>query len=83
MNSGGTLRPRALARISTCFGERMRLGDDVIATEAEALQRGYRSRLIIAPMALGAAGRERVAGHDVAGLAGRASPDRAAPCGCP
>ena len=47
-----------------------RLGDDVIAAETEADQRGDRSVLIIAPVALGAAGRERVAGHEVAILKG-------------
>ena len=70
MNSCGTLRPRALARSSTCFGERIVSAMTSSRRQTEALQRGYRSRLIIAPMALGAAGRERVAGHDVAGMRG-------------
>src|SRR6516165_4627963 len=45
-----------------------RLGNNVIATEAEALQRGYRRTFIITPMALGATRRKCVAGHLIAVL---------------
>ena len=42
-----------------------RFGNNVIAGETETDQRGDRGALVV-PMAFGAAGRERVAGHDVA-----------------
>ena len=65
----GTLRPRALARSSTCFGERMRLGEDVVAREPEA-DSAASAAASSCPGAHGAAGRERVAGHEVAVLQG-------------
>ena len=67
INSFGTLRPRAFARISTCFGERSVSTSNVVAGETEADQRRNRSVLVM-PVAHGAAGRKRVAGHGVAGV---------------
>ena len=62
----GTLRPRALARSSTCLRRAHGLGDDVVAArDRGSSQRADRS-VLIAPMPLSAAGRERVAGHAVA-----------------
>ena len=51
------------------FRRAHRLGDDVVAGETETDQRRDRGVLVM-PMALGAAGRERVAGHEVAALKG-------------
>ena len=42
------------------------IGNNVVATETEALQRGYRRTFIITPMALGAAGRKRISRYKVA-----------------
>ena len=69
INSVGTLRPRAFARISTCLGERSVSDENVIAGEPE-LEQGRRGGGLVAPMAHGAAGRKRVAGHGVAGVQG-------------
>jgi hypothetical protein len=64
MSSDGTLRLRAFALISTCFAERIASAITSSRASPEALKHG--DRLVIAPMALGRAGRERVTGHDIA-----------------
>ena len=68
INSVGTLRPRAFARISTCLGERS-VSTITSSRVSPRLESVDRSRLV-APVAHGAAGRERVARHDVAGVQG-------------
>ena len=60
----GTFRPRAFARSSTCFGERM------LSATTSSRSRPSRNSAAIAALsscqcALGAARRECVAGHDV------------------
>ena len=69
INSFGILRPRAFARISTCLGERSVFDENVVAGEPE-LDEGHRGGSLVMPVAHGAAGRERVAGHDVAVVQG-------------
>ena len=83
MNSVGNLEAARFGAKLDLLRRAHGLGDDVIAAEAEALQRGYRSRFIIAPMPLGAAGRERVARNDVAVIQGCLGLIVRAPCRCP
>ncbi len=79
MNSGGTLRPRALARSSTCFGERMVSAMMSSRAETEALQRGDRGGSHRANAARRGRPRARSRALDRRSRA-RAWPDRAAPC---
>src|SRR5262249_16020712 len=62
---GWDLEAASFCSVLDLFRRAHHLGDNVIAAETEAVQRGDCDMLIVAPMALGAAGRECVAGHGV------------------
>ena len=70
INSDGNFEAARFGAELDLFRRAHRLGDDVVAAEAEALSAAIAVAFIIAPVALGAAGRERVAGHEVAVLKG-------------
>ena len=67
MISDGNLRPRAFARISTCFGERS-VSTRTSSRASPSLMQLHRGAGLVMPAAHGAAGRKRVARHDVAVL---------------
>ena len=62
MNSVGNLEAARFGAELDLFRRAHRLGDDVVAAETEVGQRADRG-VLIAPMPLSTAGRERVAGH--------------------